>query len=65
MTNINRIVTAPEGHQLFWDGSDFVMEYRNKLLALNKTDEQYPLMVEQLLKQNNADSLESLKQQAV
>lgn len=55
---MNLVVKCPNGISNFWDGKDFVFVHKNKMYALNKTDDWYSTMVAQLLKQNNCATME-------
>ena len=52
------LVVEHEGVHHYWFRGDFEMVYKNKLYALKKQDEWYPIMIEKLLKQNNVNTME-------
>lgn len=56
---INRLVEH-NGIVHFWDGKDFIFHHKTTEYALKRDNEWFPLLIQKLVEQNNADDYESL-----
>ena len=57
--SINRIVEH-DGIVHFWNGSDFLIHYKNAEYSLKRNDEWYPILVKKLIDQNHSRDLDEL-----